>query len=128
MYIRNAGTSWEDEKEAPCLNYRIRMEGGSYYIWLLCRFGLKEESRALAGMDGKTLAPLPGHRDGFLWRYEAEQVYRWVPLAKTEAAPGEHTLQIFCMTSGIRFERICLVKGEDLPPADLEWKLCDAPE
>ena len=128
MYIRNAGTSWEDEKEAPCLNYRIRMEGGSYYIWLLCRFGLKEESRVLAGMDGKALAPLPGHRDGFLWRYEAEQVYRWVPLAKTEAAPGEHTLQIFCMTSGMRFERICLVKGEDLPPADLEWKLCDAPE
>ena len=78
--------------------------------------------------DGKALAPLPGHRDGFLWRYEAEQVYRWVPLAKTEAAPGEHTLQIFCMTSGMRFERICLVKGEDLPPADLEWKLCDAPE
>ena len=122
MYIRNAGTSWEDEKEAPCLNYRIRMEGGSYYIWLLCRFGLKEESRALAGMDGKVLAPLPGHRDGFLWRYEAEQVYRWVPLAATEAAPGEHTLQIFCMTSGMRFELICLVKGETLPPADLEWK------
>ena len=127
MYIRNAGTAWEDEKEAPCLNYRIRTEGGSYYVWLLCRFGLREESRAFAGMDGKALAPLPGHRDGFLWRYEAEQVYRWVPLAKTEIAPGEHTLQIFCMTSGMRFERICLVKGEALPPADLEWKTA-APE
>ena len=122
MYIRNAGTAWEDEKEVPCLNYRIRTEGGSYHICLLCRFGLKEESRVLAGMDGKALAPLPGHRDGFLWRYEAEQVYRWVPLAVAEAEPGEHTLQIFCMTSGMRFERICLVKGETLPPADLEWK------
>ena len=121
MYIRNAGTAWEDEKEAPCLNYRIRTEGGDYRIWLLCRFGLREESRVLAGMDGRTLAPLPGHRDGFLWRYEAEQVCRWVPLAETELTPGEHTLQIFCMASGMRFERICVVKGEELPPSDLEW-------
>ena len=120
MYIRNAGTAWE-EKEAPSLNYRIRAEGGSYHIWLLCRFGLKEESRTLAGMDGRTLPSLPGHRDGFLWRYEAEQVYRWVPVAEAELTPGEHTLQIFCMTSGMRFERICMTKGEELPPADLEW-------
>ena len=122
MYIRGAGRTWEDEKEAPGLHYRVRAEGGDYVIWLLCRFGLKEESRVLAGVDGKVLTPLPGHRDGFLWRYEAEQVYRWVPLAKTSLAPGAHTLEIYAMASGMRFERICLVKGEELPPSDLEWE------
>ena len=68
------------------------------------------------------MPPTESHRDGKLWRYEAEQVYRWVPMAETALAEGEHTVQIYELSSGpIRIERICLVKGEALPPSDLEW-------
>ena len=120
MYIRGAGTVWRTE-EAPCLNYRIRCGGGDYVIWLLCRFATGDESFAAVGVDGAPLAPTESHRDGKLWRYEAEQVYRWVPMAETALAEGEHTVQIYELSSGLRIERICLVKGEALPPSDLEW-------
>ncbi|HJA93308.1 MAG TPA: glycosyl hydrolase 115 family protein [Candidatus Eisenbergiella merdipullorum] len=122
MYLRHAGTEWEDAKEAPCLNYWIYAEGGNYVIWLLCRFGVGEEARVLVGVDGEVFEPTESHKNGSLWRYEAEQVYRWVPMAVTDLARGDHTVQIYAMASGMRFERICLMKGDALPPSDLEWE------
>ena len=42
-------------------------------------------------------------------------------MAETSLAEGEHTVQVYELSSGLRIERICLVKGEALPPSDLEW-------
>ena len=60
-------------------------------------------------------------RNGSLWRYEAEQIYRWIPLAQAELASGEHVLHIYALASGMRYDRIYLTKGEELPPMDTEW-------
>ena len=122
MYIRGAGTRWENVREAPRLDYRIRCAGGSYCVWLLCRFATGDESFAAVGLDGKPLPATKSHRNGKLWRYEAEQVYRWVPMAEAVLEQGEHTVQVYELSSGLRIERICLTKDGLLPPSDLEWK------
>ena len=58
---------------------------------------------------------------GNLFRYEAEQIYRWVPAARITAAPGEHILQVCPLASGLRIDRLYLTKGEELPPLDAGW-------
>ncbi len=122
MYVRQRGAAWEEGPEAPALNYRFRCVGGRYVLWLLACFGLKEESYFGAGFDGEILSRERLYGGGCLWRYEAEQIYRWVPVAEQELQAGEHLLQIYARSCGLRIDRICLIRGEKLPPADTEWK------
>lgn len=121
MYVRQRGVFWQDCREAPSLNYRLQCEGGAYTLWLLCCFGLKEESLFGVGLDREVLPPEKLYGQGCLWRYEAEQIYRWVPLAELTLSAGGHLLSLYTMAAGLRFDRICLLKGEELPPMDLEW-------
>ena len=121
MYVRQRGITWEDCLEAPSLNYRLQCEGGKYTLWLLACFGLREESRFGVGLDGKALPPEELYGKGSLWRYEAEQIYRWVPVVKRELSAGEHLLSLYTKAAGLRFDRVCLIRGEGLPPMDIEW-------
>lgn len=106
----------------PSLHYRINCSGGNYTLWLLSKFDRKEESYFGVGVDGKVLPEEGLYNKGCLWRYEAEQIYRWVPLANLTLTEGEHGISLYCPGTGLRFDRIYLTKGEELPPMDLEWK------
>lgn len=120
MYIRKPNLVWE-ENAAPGLNYRIECAGGEYKLWLLSKFNLQEESSFGIGVDG---APLPKERlygNGSLWRYEAEQIYCWTPVARVELARGEHTISVYALVSGMRFDRLYMTNGKTLPPQDFNW-------
>lgn len=119
MYIRTPGLSWE-AKEAPCLNYRIFCQGGQYTLWMLSKFNVQEEGVFAVGFDGDILPEEALYQKGRLWRYEAEQIYRWVPVAVIELQPGEHVFSVYALASGMRYDRFYLTKGKERPPVDGE--------
>jgi len=56
-----------------------------------------------------------------IWRYEAEYIWRWIPLAVTDLNEGEHLLTIESQHASVRFDRIYLTKNSELPPQDTSW-------
>ena len=99
-------------------------------VWLFAKFGGKEESFFGVGIDGCPLKEEEIYRQGCLWRYEAEQIYRYVPVGRIKLQEGNHLLTFYAKAAGLRFDRICLVSEEEfkdsqqkkLPPADSKWK------
>ena len=132
MYIRrrDMAEGMDECREIHSLNYRFVCRSGEYTIWLLAKFGRKEESCFGAGIDGEELSREVLYHGGCLWRYEAEQIYRYVPIGKVELAEGEHLLTLYAKSPGLRFDRICLCKEEQamlpsekkLPPMDSVWR------
>ena len=120
MYIREPELKWQAE-EAPALNYQLQCSGGEYTIWLLAKFNVKEEAFFGVGIDGVMLPQEKLYNKGCMWRYESEQIYRWVPITKVTLEAGKHTLQMYALASGMRFDRIYLTTGAELPPMDGEW-------
>ncbi len=121
MYLRGTGKNWSPS-DAPSLNYRFACEGGRYTVWLLAKFNVKEESRYAIAIDGEQLKEEVLYGNGCLWRYESEQIYRWVPVTAVRLEKGEHLLQLGCLAAGMRFDRIYLKTGEEYPPSDEEWE------
>lgn len=120
MYIRQPELTWEAEN-APALNYKLFCSGGDYTVWLLAKFNVKEEAFFGLGIDGVVLGSEALYNKGCMWRYEAEQIYRWVPIGSISLTAGEHILRIYALASGMRFDRIYVTKGKELPPMDGEW-------
>lgn len=120
MYIRKPELRWTAE-QAPSLNYRIQCQGGTYIIWMLSKFNVLEEGFFALGIDGDTIPRDELYGGGSLWRYEAEQIYRWVPAARIQLERGSHVLRVYALASGMRYDRFYLTRGEELPPADMEW-------
>lgn len=123
MYIRKPEQKWEMMPEAPSLNYVMECEGGNYTIWMLAKYNIKEESYYAAGIDDKMLTPEQLYCKGCLFRYESEQIYRWIPMRNIELEKGTHTLRLYAQASGMRFDRIYVTRGEELPPLDTQWQL-----
>lgn len=111
---------WTPET-APSLNYRIQCSSGTYTVWMLSKFNVREEGFFDIGIDKKQIPEEKLYGNGSLWRYEAEQIYRWVPTAQILLAEGEHTLHIYALASGMRYDRFFLTKRTEQPPMDAEW-------
>lgn len=105
----------------PKLNYEISCEGGEYVFWMLSKFDRIEESHFLVHVDGELLPKEKTWNRGCLFRYEAEQVYRWVPLVTFSLTEGKHTVGIACPGRGLRIDRLFLTRTKTLPPVDADW-------
>ncbi len=121
MYIRMPKQRWQGS-QAPSLNYRICCAGGAYTLWMLSKFNVLEEGFFSVGIDGGMLPGEALYGKGSLWRYEAEQVYRWIPACRLELEAGEHVLAIYALASGMRYDRFYLTRGQERPPVDAEWQ------
>lgn len=117
LYIRTPELHWQ-EQDAPSLNYRFVCEGGRYTLWMLSKFNVREEGCFAVGFDEERIPGEQVYGKGCLWRYEAEQIYRWVPVTRAELAAGEHVLHVYALASGMRYDRFYLTKGEEMPPMD----------
>ena len=122
MYIREPELCWKPEN-APSLNYRILCGGGEYTVWMLSKFNVQDEGYFSMSVDGETIPQEKLYRKGGLWRYEAEQIYRWVPAAGITLEKGEHTLSVLALASGMRYDRFYLTTGDGQPPMDTEWSV-----
>ena len=121
LYIRQKGLTWKREEAAPSLNYQISCDGGSYRIWVLTKFNSRENADVALAVDQKEIPAALLYGEGNLWRYEAEQVWRWIPLTETELTKGIHTLSLKVYASRIRIDRIVLSKNGELPLVDEMW-------
>lgn len=113
-------TEWQEDNAS--LHYRICCSGGLYTLWLLAKFDIKEESCFGAALDGEAWSAEKLYGKGCLWRYEAEQIYRWVPLGQAQISKGEHVLTLSALAAGLRIDRIYLTMGSELPPVDGRWR------
>lgn len=105
MLIRKQGLEFE-ENSAPSLNYRFESEGGEYIVYVLMRIWSSKQANIPVYLDGKRVET-PWKNDS-PWRYEAEKLFRYVPMFKTSLSSGIHELEIKMLYSGIRIERIIL--------------------
>ncbi|MDO4338699.1 MAG: glycosyl hydrolase 115 family protein [Eubacteriales bacterium] len=123
VYIRKRGMRWEKAEDAPKLNYQILCGGGQYDLWILLRIDRAEPSYLELAVDGVYLDKGQLYNQGKCWRYEAEQVWRWIPFTSISLMEGQHLLTFAVRNSGIRMDRIYMTKKEgELPPADLQWE------
>ena len=120
MYVRNMGKCSEPEN-APGLSYRFKCEGGDYVLWMLCKFNEKADAYYSVSFDGKIIDPTGLYGEGCLWRYESEQIYRFVPITDLKLDKGEHEISIFSLSGGLRVDRLYLGREGKLPPEDLKW-------
>lgn len=120
LYIRQKGLTWSREEEAPSLNYQISCDGGSYRVWVLTKFNSRENADVALAVDQKEIPAALLYGEGNLWRYEAEQVWRWIPLTETKLTRGTHTISLKVFASRIRIDCIVLTKNGELPRA--EWR------
>lgn len=121
MYIRDVSLLWSQPECAPSLHYKMQMGGGRYRIWLLVHmWGLPTSHMAL-GIDGIIIPENELYGGQPIWRYANEQVWKWIPVWEAEFAEGEHELTVYSLSSHLRFDRIYLTKGDELPPVDAEW-------
>lgn len=121
MHIRRPGQTWQPGEQAPALHYRFWCQGGAYTIWILMKCNTIEDSHFTIGMDETWLAEKELCGGKTIWRYCAEQVYRWLPLYQWQLEAGFHTLRIQALCSATRFDRIYLTRGEEIPPTDEQW-------
>lgn len=110
-----------DAENAPCLNYAVNVGGGEYTVWLLTKITRRGDNYISVSIDGELVSVDKLYCKGKLWRYEAEQIWRWVPAAEISLTEGCHEMGIISRTVGIRFDRIYITKGNEFPPSDLCW-------
>lgn len=121
MYVREHGPI-RCQEEAPALHYRVKCLGGAYTLWVYAKFGVREEAEYAVAYNGVFRDREKLYGGGNLWRYEAEQIWRWVPVDRIEAEAGEYELQLCSLAQGLLFDRICLIRGKELPPPETEWR------
>ncbi len=118
MYIREQGMTWDRKEAAPSLTYQVSVEGGTYRIWILTKFNSREHAEVGLRVDETVLPITSLYGEGNLWRYEAEQAWRLIPVTETVLNAGMHTLSFYVYSYGLRIDQIYIIKDlERIPNA-----------
>ena len=127
MYIRDeAGlenfhkTKWGGTsaiKKAPSLHYVFEARGGTYRIWARVLMWDAAKSHFTIGIDDKIYSEQDLYGGQGIWRFSAENIWRWVPLVDVKLRNGRHTLRYYAMSAGIRVEQFFITSTDGMPPA-----------
>lgn len=112
----NDGATHYSLDEAPKLSYKIRTNDGEYYLWLRSFSWGNDELDLAIYIDDVLYAKKDMCGGKSIWCYSSENIWKWVPLLKTDLTQGEHTIEICALSSKLRLEQIYLTSGEELPP------------
>ena len=88
----------------------------------VCRIDPASPSYLGVAADGNFVDRTLLYNSGKTWRYEAEQVWRWIPLAGLALSGGKHVLTLAVLASGVRIDRLYLTRKGDRPPVDCSWE------
>ena len=127
MYLRDEkaleayrGVTWGGAsaiKKAPSLHYLFEARGGTYRIWARVLMWDEEKSHFTIGMDDKIYSEQDLYGGQSIYRFSAENIWRWVPLMDMKLRGGRHTLRFYAMSAGIRVEQFYISSTDELPPA-----------
>ena len=115
MYIREEGLRFAVE-EAPKLRYKIAVHGGKYRIWIRSFCWGNDASKFALAVDGRVFEEKELYQGKSIWTYSSENVWKWIPALELELEAGEHTLEVYALSSRLRMEQIYITAGEELPP------------
>lgn len=117
LYIRDERNPMEEEaKNIPTLNYRIKVLGGEYKIWIHTHLWGTDTCRFTVGTDGEKVPIKELYNGHEIWRYSLEQVWAWIPIHTLKLTEGEHIFTIYDMSARTRFDSIYITTGDELPP------------
>jgi len=120
--LYTVGSFEKTVENGPKLNYKINVTGGDYTVWALMKINVMKNGGVAVLIDGAELSREEQYnKRGRVWRYEAEHNWRWIPLAKTNIAKGEHVLTIAALESDYRFDRIIITGSKELPTEDMNY-------
>ncbi|MDF2939252.1 MAG: hypothetical protein K0Q90_4625, partial [Paenibacillaceae bacterium] len=123
MHVAPPGILWENPEAAPGMHYRVNISApGQYRVWLHMRHYNNQSDSCYLALDGAARPLEEQPRKGNHHTYNTAYVYYWCFLSKLELSAGEHVLSILARKSQLRVDRIYLTLGDELPPADAEWK------
>ena len=109
-----------NRENPPSLNYKLKLDGGKYMLWALTKANARDDSIIAVSLDGENKETV--YKNGILGRYEAEQIWRWAPIAEFDAEVGEHELTVYAVSSGMRYDRFYITNGNEKPLTDIEWR------
>lgn len=115
MYIREEGLSFSVEN-APKLSYKIGVHGGKYRVWIRAFFWDIAASHMAFAIDGKIYDEKQIYGGKSIWSYSSENVWKWIPALEVELLAGEHTLEVYALSSRLRMEQLYITTGEEHPP------------
>jgi hypothetical protein len=123
MHVAEPGLLWEQPELAPAMHYRMSISNpGEYRVWLLLRHHNGQSDSCYLSLDGQVKPLSELSAGGKLHTYNTAQVYYWCFLTDLDISAGEHIFSILARKSQLRVDRIYLTRGDELPPADAEWK------
>ena len=116
MYIRDENLSFEENENAPSLNYKINTTGGKYTICVRAFMWGNNTSHFTIGLDNNIIPEKSLYNGKAIWRYSNEMTWKWIPVYELDITEGTHALSIYSLSSRLRIEQIYLTKGDELPP------------
>jgi len=115
MYIRQRGLKFKEEN-APALNYKLKVTGGRYTIWVRTFSWGNDEAHFTLGFDNKIIPEKELYNGKRYWCYANENVWKWIPIYEIDLSCGEHLFSIYALSSALRLEQAYITKGNELPP------------
>ncbi|MDL2301625.1 glycosyl hydrolase 115 family protein [Lachnospiraceae bacterium OttesenSCG-928-D06] len=123
MYVREKKKEFSiDDKNVPSLHYKIETGEGTYTLWLLLKLDEREYSKYAIALDGVNVKRDSIYNKGIVWRYEAEQIWQWVPIGSFPMTAGQHVVSILALSGGMRYDRLFFTNSGELPPDDLHFR------
>jgi hypothetical protein len=123
MHVAPPGILWNNPEQAPAMNYRLSISTpGVYRVWMLIRHYNDQSDSCYLALDGEVRPLSEQLGQGTLHTYNTAYVYYWCLISDLELTAGEHVFSVLARKSQLRVDRIYLTLGEELPPADAEWK------
>ncbi|WP_150275251.1 glycosyl hydrolase 115 family protein [Paenibacillus tepidiphilus] len=123
MHVAGPGRLWEEPAGAPGMHYRLNVgQSGSYRVWMLVRHYSNTSDSCYLALDGQVLPLAEQLNKGKLYTYNTSYIYFWSHFCELNLSAGEHVLSVIARKSELRVDRIYLTLGDELPPADAEWK------
>lgn len=123
MHVAERDLRWDDPVRAPGLHYQVEVtRGGRHHVWLLVKFEDRDDDSCWIAVDGTPQPLEEQYSGGNLYSFGTQQIWLWTLLSDIELHPGRHIFSILARKSGLRIDRIYLTTGEELPPADADWK------
>ena len=76
-----------------------------------------EKAHFTIGVDDKIYSEQDLYGGQSIWRFSAENIWRWVPLMDVKLRGGRHIIRYFSLSAGVRVEQFYLTATDELPPA-----------
>ncbi len=116
MRLEGSKPYWNDDEDAPSLNYKININHpGKYYVWLLVKFNEVTDDACRIGVNGYKQKGSEQFSRGNLFTYSMQQRWNWNNISIIDLPKGDNTFTIYGSKNGFRVNKIYLTQTKEIP-------------